>query len=297
MKCCVGVALLVVGGSWCTTFAENAAPPKDDESVIRTIGEAYVRAFNGRDAKILASFWSPEAVYTNRLTGEQVVGRDAIASQFEALFETAKQLKLEVRVESIQLVSPNVAIEHGIARFLSPGAEPDEVDYSAVYVRRNGEWLLDRVTDESKQIVQSHYKQLKDLEWMIGSWVDDDDNARIITECNWTQNRSFITRSFTVSIDDRIGLTGIQFIGWAPVAEQIRSWTFDSDGGFSEGRWSKADNRWYVRKKGTTADGRSATAVNIITYVDDDVFKLRSTQRTLTGQLLPNIDEVRVVRR
>jgi hypothetical protein len=31
--------------------------------------------------------------------------------------------------------------------------------------------------------------------------------------------------------------------------------------------------------------------------VDDDAFKLQSTQRTLAGDLLPNIDEVMVVRR
>jgi len=37
--------------------------------------------------------------------------------------------------------------------------------------------------------------------------------------------------------------------------------------------------------------------VNIITYVDDDAFTLQSTQRTLAGDLLPNIDEVMVVRR
>jgi uncharacterized protein (TIGR02246 family) len=296
MKHIFAIGLFIAGISCAGAFAEDLTST-DGDTAIRTTGEAYVKAFNARDTKALAEFWSPEAVYTNRLTGEQVVGREAIASQFEALFDSANELKLEVRVDSIQFVSPNVAIEHGIARFLSPEAEPDEVDYSAVYVRRDGKWLLDRVTDDPGQIVQSHYEQLKDLEWMIGSWVDDDENARIVTECNWTKNKNFITRSFTVSIDDRIELSGMQFIGWDAAAKQIRSWTLDSDGGFSQGTWSKKDNRWYVRKKGTTANGRKAAAVNIITYVDDDAFKLQSTQRTLAGDLLPNIDEVMVVRR
>jgi uncharacterized protein (TIGR02246 family) len=296
MKHILAIGLFIAGISSAGAFAEDSAST-DGDAAIRTIGKAYVQAFNARDTKALAGFWSPEAVYTNRLTGEQVVGREAIASQFESLFESAKELKLEVRVDSIQFVSPNVAVEHGIARFLSPEAEPDEVDYSAVYVRRDGNWLLDRVTDDPEKIVQSHYKQLKDLEWMIGSWVDDDENARIVTECNWTKNKNFITRSFTVSIDDQIELSGMQFIGWDAATKQIRSWTFDSDGGFSQGTWSKKENRWYVRKMGTTADGRKAVAVNIITYVDDDAFKLQSTQRTLAGELLPNIDEVMVVRR
>jgi uncharacterized protein (TIGR02246 family) len=296
MKHIFAIGLSIAGISCAGAFAENSAST-DVDAAIRTTGKAYVRAFNARDTKALAGFWSPEAVYTDRVTGEQVVGREAIASQFDALFDSAKDLKLEVRVDSIQFVSPNVAIERGMARFLSPEAGPDEVDYSAVYVRRDGEWLLDRVTDDPEQIVQSHYEHLKDLEWMIGSWVDQDENTRIATDCNWTKNKNFITRSFTVSIDDQIDLSGMQFIGWDAAAKQIRSWTFDSDGGFSQGTWSKKENRWYVRKKGTTADGRQAAAVNIITYVDDDAFKLQSTQRTVAGELLPNIDEVLVVRR
>jgi uncharacterized protein (TIGR02246 family) len=296
MKHIFAIGLSIAGISCAGAFAENSAST-DVDAAIRTTGKAYVRAFNACDTKALAGFWSPEAVYTDRVTGEQVVGREAIASQFDALFDSAKDLKLEVRVDSIQFVSPNVAIERGMARFLSPEAGPDEVDYSAVYVRRDGEWLLDRVTDDPEQIVQSHYEHLKDLEWMIGSWVDQDENTRIATDCNWTKNKNFITRSFTVSIDDQIDLSGMQFIGWDAAAKQIRSWTFDSDGGFSQGTWSKKENRWYVRKKGTTADGRQAAAVNIITYVDDDAFKLQSTQRTVAGELLPNIDEVLVVRR
>jgi len=278
-------------------MAQETTEQAKDEAAIRKTGEAYVKAFNGKDANALAAFWSPEAVYTNRLTGEQVVGREAIAQQFAGIFEAAEALELDVNVQSVQFVSPNVAVEHGVAKFISPPSEPEEVDYSAVYVRRDGKWLLDRVTDDPEPVVQSHYEQLKDLEWMIGSWVDKDENARIVTECNWTKNKNFITRSFTVSVVDRIELSGMQIIGWDEAARQIRSWTFDSDGGFSEGTWSQKDNRWYVRKKGTTADGSKAAAVNIITYVDDDAFTLQSTQRTLAGDLLPNIDEVMVVRR
>lgn len=245
----------------------------------------------------MAEFWSPEAVYTNRVTGERVVGREAIASQFQTIFQSDGDLKLQVDVESIKFVSPNVAVENGLATFLSSAAEPESVDYSAVYIRSAGKWLLDRVTDAPKRNVQSHYDHLKDLEWMIGNWVDEDDGGQIVTSCTWTKNKNFITRSFSVTIEDRIELSGVQFIGWDAAAQRIRSWTFDSDGGFSEGAWKKDGSRWYIRKKGITADGSRAAAVNIITYVDDSAFKLQSTQRTLGGALLPNIDEVIVVRR
>ncbi len=267
-----------------------------DEAAIRQTGSQYVDAFNKGDVATLVSFWSPESVYVNRVSGEQVVGREAIAAQFKSLFESAPNLKLAVNVESIQFVSPNVAVEHGIASFLTPDAQPDETEYSAVYVRRDGNWLLDRVTDKATQATSPHYEQLKALEWFIGSWIDEDENVRIATECNWTKNKNFITRSFTVSTADNVQLSGIQIIGWDAGSKQIRSWTFDSDGGFAQGVWSKSKDRWYVHKKGTTASGETTTAVNHVKPVDDNTFAFQSTQRTLSGELLPNIDEVIVIR-
>lgn len=275
---------------------EDVPGSNTDEAAVRKAGAAYVDAFNAGDLTTLASLWSPDGVYVNRIDGEQVVGRAAIAAQFKSLFETTENLKLAVEVDSIQFVSPNVALEHGIASFLEQGADPETVEYSAVYVRRDGNWLLDRVTDQASRTLLSNYEQLKSLEWFIGSWVDQDENVRIVTDCNWTKNKNFITRSFTVSAAGDVELSGMQIIGWDAAVKKIRSWTFDSDGGFAQGVWSNSKGRWYVHKKGTTASGETTTAVNHITTVDDETFAFESTQRTLAGELLPNIDEVLVVR-
>jgi uncharacterized protein (TIGR02246 family) len=273
---------------------QQASQQATHEAVIRELGTKYVAAFNKHDAKALAEYWSPEAVYTNRLTGEQVTGREAIAEQFRNLFAGDGKLKIDVAVDSIDFVSPNVALEKGVATFVAD--QPDEIPYSAVYVKRDGQWLLDRVTDDPQPVVASHYEQLKPLEWMIGSWIDKDDVGAVQAECNWTKNKNFITRSFTVSIKGRIELSGMQIIGWDAGEKRIRSWTFDSDGGFAEAHWSNQGGQWYVIKKGKTADGEAVSAVNVMTYVDDDTFTLKSVQRSVDGQLLPNIDEVLVVR-
>ena len=163
--------------------------------------KAYVEAFNKHDAKALADMWSPDAVYLNRVTGEEVVGRDAIAKQFTAMFKDEPDVKLTAQTESVQFISPNVAEEHGNSTVTVPKGEPEEVPYSAVYVKRDGQWLLDRVTDEAKEASESHYEQLKPLEWMVGHWVDKDADVDVETDCNWTKNRTFLTRSFTVSVD------------------------------------------------------------------------------------------------
>jgi uncharacterized protein (TIGR02246 family) len=142
------------------SFAGQPNKPSADEAAVRKADEAYVQAFNKHDAKALADAWSPEAVYLNRSTGVEVLGRAAIAEQFAVIFKDQPEVKLDLSVQSIQFVSPNVAIEHGIAKTLTPKAATEETEYSAVFVRRDGQWLLDRVTDKAKEIAPSRYEQL-----------------------------------------------------------------------------------------------------------------------------------------
>lgn len=296
MKPTAYVLLLWLGFCVQSSIAQETAVAGNDEGAIRAVGDAYVAAYNNGDAKALADFWTPEAVYVNRISGDRVVGRDAIAKQFTELFAAEGQEKLEVAIDSIRFVSPNVAVEQGVAKFLSSEAEPGEAEYSAIYVRRDGKWLLDRVTDDPIPVNKSNYEQLQQLEWLIGTWVDADDYVKIVTTCSWTKNQNFITRSFTVSAGDNVEISGLQVIGWDAAENKIRSWTFDSDGGFSRGVWTKTGDDWHVQKNGVTAGGDRTTAVNHLRFIDQDSFALQSTQRTIGAELLPNIDEVIVVR-
>ena len=277
-----------------SAIGDEADRQAADEAAIRKAVESYVAAFNRGDAKALAALWSPDAVYTNRLSGEQVVGRAEIEKQFAAILAEAKGAKLESQTESIRFLSPNVAVEEGTAKVIRPDQEPEESEYTAVYLKRDGQWLLDRVSEEDQPLVPSHYEQLKDLEWMIGRWVDQDDDATVVTECNWTRNNNFIARSFTVQTGERIDMAGMQIIGWDPSSKQIRSWVFDSDGGFGQATWKKKGNRWYIQQSGVLPDGRKSSAVNVITCLDDETCALQSINRTVDGELLPNVEEVKL---
>ena len=91
-------------------------------------------------------------------------------------------------------------------------------------------------------------------------------------------------------------MSGMQIIGWDPAEKQIRSWVFDSEGGFSEATWTHKGDQWFIQNNGTLTDGRKATSLNILTYVDDNSFKWESVNREVDGELLPNVEEVTVVR-
>jgi uncharacterized protein (TIGR02246 family) len=268
------------------------------EAAIRKMVAGYTEAYNKHDAEALANYWSPDAVYLDRETGEEISGRDNIAKRFTSLFKDQPDSKTTVESDSIRFISPNVAVEQGVSTETSGKNEPDEVPYTAIYVRRDGQWLLDRVTDQAKEEAPSHYEQLKQLEWMIGSWVDqdDEDNTTIETICNWTKNKNFITRSYTVTVGDEIELSGMQIVGWDPSAKAIHSWTFDSDGGFAEAIWQQKGDRWFIPNHGVLADGRKATMTNVIKKIDDDSFTWKTIERTAGGEILPNVDEVVIVR-
>jgi len=138
---------------------------------------------------------------------------------------------------------------------------------------------------------------LNQLAWLIGQWVDDGEFSNITTKCAWTKNRKFITRSFVVKNDDGATLEGTQVIAWDPIEQQIRSWMFDSEGGFSVGSWAQDGNRWIIKTSHVLATGERASAINVLTPVDDNTLRWKSINREIGGELLPNIPEVTVVRR
>lgn len=155
-----------------------------------------------------------------------------------------------------------------------------------------GEAAAPNAADEA-----SHYENLKDLEWMIGEWVDSDDNSTITTNCSWTKNRNFITRSFSVSIEGHIALEGTQVIGWDPEKKCVRSWLFDSEGGFGEATWLRKGNQWVIKASQVLKGGQRASSINVLKPVDQNTFTWRSIGREVDGELLPNIPEVTIVRK
>jgi uncharacterized protein (TIGR02246 family) len=290
------LAICICSAMTCTLCADQS----EDEAAIRTCDVAYVEAYNNYDAKALAAMWSPEAVYVDPESGEEAIGREEIEKVFAGTFESLKNAKLQIDVDAIKFLSPNVAVESGTARILRPNDKPDESTYSALFVKRDGKWLLDRVTEEEPPAPPpSNYDHLKALEWMVGSWIDNDEDAdaTIQTDCHWAKNKNFMTRSFAVVIGDQVDMAGMQIIGWDPVAKQVRSWVFDSDGGFAEGEWTRMDNRWLIQQTGTLPHGSRSSAVNIMKQIDDDSFTWQSVQRSVNGDLLPDVDEITVVRK
>ena len=254
-------------------------------------------AYNAHDAAKLAALWSESAVYVLPDTGESIVGREAIQKMFGEMFEKSPAAHLTVETESIRFVSPDVALESGRAKMLQADGSIDHSRYSAVYVKQNDQWLLDSVHDVDTTSELTAQNPLAELEWMVGEWIDQADESSVETVCEWTKNRKFLTRTFRVSAPGVDELEGTQVIGWDPLVGAIRSWVFDSDGGFSAGIWKRDGDKWVVESTGFLAEGLPVSSVQVFARFDANSFGWQSFGRRVGAETLPNIDEIKVSRK
>jgi hypothetical protein len=150
------------------------------------------------------------------------------------------------------------------------------------------------VPDEKQPEIQS---PLNTLDWLVGDWVNENESRSIEFNCHFTKNGSFLVRSFQIATENDVRMSGMQVIAWDPAKLAIRSWTFDSNGGFGEDTWTQSGNRYTIRAKYTLPDGGIASAINVFTFVDDNTCIWKSVSREIDGELQPDGDEVVLVRK
>lgn len=287
----VGVTIAV------SMAAEKKEPGgKSDENAIRATVESYVAAYNRGDAQAVAAHWSDSGQWISP-SGERFQGKQAIEKELAALFAANKGVRIEVLNPSIRLITPDAAIEEGTVRVIRPAAPPSDSTYLAIHVKKEGQWKLDSVRETDIPETPLPDSPLQELAWLVGEWVDQSPGATVAATVTWTKNKTFLCYTFKASAPGTEDLEGTQVIGWDPAARAIRSWMFDSDGGFGQGAWSKKGNDWVVNFSQVLPDGRKASATNIYTLRDANTFTWKSIGRQVDGQFQPNIEEVKVVRK
>jgi uncharacterized protein (TIGR02246 family) len=266
----------------------NAA---SDLAAIRVSSEAFVTAFNKRDAKAVAALWTEDGDCIDD-TGKRFQGRAAIEKAYTQLFQERPESKITVVIDSLRLLSPEAAIEDGYATLDPVPAGPPAINkYTAVHVKSAGKWLMSTVR-ETRVETPSGYPKVADLEWLIGAWTAEEHGAKTVSVCRWVANKSFIERTYTVTHPDHTTTSGVQLIGFNPEANRIQSWNFSPDGGHAIGIWTPRNKGWAAEIRGVTGDGGITTAINLLTRLDDNAYVWQSIQRTAGGVPLPDTEEV-----
>jgi uncharacterized protein (TIGR02246 family) len=272
-----------------------AADRSADEAAIRANIDKVVKAYNAADAKGVAALFTPDGMVVDK-EGDESAGRETIEKTFAEMFTDSPKKQIEVFVESIRFIGSDLAMEVGTTKETSGPGEPPELDrYTVLHVKRDGKWQMAMARDEEGPTTTAH-EQLQPLAWLVGEWIDDGGRSVVSSTCRWSEDRNFLLQEFKLELDGSDAMNVSQRIGWDPLAKQVRSWVFDSEGGYGESRWTRDDDEWIIRAAGVRPDGTTASATNFLAPIGKDGYVWRSTDRIVAGERQPN-QEVKVVRK
>lgn len=268
--------------------APTAAAPSADELQIRKAVVAFVELYNAHKVEPLVALFAADARMTLR-DGTELNGRDAIKQSFEEAFATSPKGAVSVVVDSIRFLTPDVAVEEGTTSIFPDGDTlVARSRYTVVHVKKEGKWLMQSVRVVEQESL-SAYGDLQPLEWLIGDWIDEGRSENVEATFRWDDNKSYLIEEFQVVRGGEVVLKGTQRIGWDPQKKQIRSWVFDSAGGFGEGYWTLGDNKWVIKATGVLADGSSASATRTLERPAADRVIWTSTDRVSDGETQPDL--------
>ena len=272
---------------------DGPARAENTDQTIRETVTAFADAFNKGDMAAFSELWAQDAEYINE-AGTATHGRDAIATLFKRYLDAHKGARIALKVTSIRPLSENVALQDGTSALHESGGATDEGRYTAIWVKTDGKWRLrsarDLPSDSAKVAAGS---PLKELKWLVGNW--EAEKGALNLSVRQTLNQAFLSVEYkTKAGDGEMAVT--QLVGFDPLTGQIKSWTFDSLGGYSEGLWRRDGTTWTAEVAGVLPSGQTGTAINVIHYVDDNNFVFQARDRMIGGQPIPN-SEIKATRK
>jgi uncharacterized protein (TIGR02246 family) len=260
----------------------SAAQPEDAEvAAVRKAGAAYVKALESGDRQALAAAWVPEGKFIDA-AGRSTNARELIAKEFAE--KSAAPRSVRAGGVEIRLVTPDVAIEDGTTEHVSAsgGATPRS-RFTAVWVKREGNWLLDSLRESA--LPPATNPRLASLNWLLGKFTGRlDDGTTIVVTAAPSPDGNFLLRDVVVSSPQRGAFTQTQRIGWDAQSNCLRSWTFDSTGGFAHGAWTREGEGWVVVTTGVSSAGKRQEARNTYSQIGAEGFTLESKASAAEGQ-------------
>lgn len=280
-----------------SVMAQAPAAGASDAAIKERLG-GFLKAYNGRNAAGLADFFTDDATLID-IDGQVVRGKQAIGSQFAEGFAQSSKFTLESAIESIRYITPDVAQLEGTSTLSAPNEASIINRFVTLVVKKDNVWKMAEIRDlpaPPEDILPS--ERLKELEWMIGDWVDQKGDLKIHSVVKWGQNKSYLTRTTTVAEGEENSYSSLMVLGWDPQLGQIRSWLFDSEGGRGEATWTHiAEDQWVLRATGCLNNGLPNSATQILKILGADTISTSSIDRIIGGEVAPDIDEITMVRK
>ena len=105
---------------------------------------------------------------------------------------------IAIKTTALRFLGPDTALEEGRTTITPAGGGPPEISrFTVVYIKHDGQWLQSAVRDEHAHDLTPH-DHLKELEWLVGDWINESQDAVVHTTCKWTDDGNFLVREFTM---------------------------------------------------------------------------------------------------
>ncbi|HSG72180.1 MAG TPA: SgcJ/EcaC family oxidoreductase, partial [Planctomycetaceae bacterium] len=269
-----------------------------DEQPFWDSAKKFLDAYAARDANALGDLFTEDAEFFDEF-GELTQGRADIVALFEQVFENSPEAALEeIILNRVRYITPTVAMEQGetIATDV-PGGPRFSSRYVAIHVKgADGVWRMNTLKDYPRESGDKN-ERLDQLEWLIGDWVNEGAGRTVSTTCEWSEDGNYLLRKYQIENSQGVHMNGVQRIGWDPVRRQLRSWSFDSEGGYAEGYWIRNEDRWIVTSSGYTSDGDAVQATAVYVIQSDERLTWGFTSLVVGNDVQEVVEPVIMVRK
>ena len=278
--------------------APDSATTAAVEKAVRETLVAYVEAYNKKDpARIIELFTQDGTLVDSDNVATR--GREAIVQEFTAAFAEPSTYTLDGKTELVRLITPDVAQAEGVSRLVSPKEATIANRFVALLARKGDAWKIAEIRDYPAPAASvTPYERLKELEWMVGEWVDESEDVQVNTTVRWGQGKAYLARDYSVQIKGEPATSGLMIIAWDPQTQQIRSWIFNADGSRGDASWTRAtNNQWVVKARGSTDDGQPTSATQVISLINKDAIRTSTTDRIIGDEIARDLDDIIMVRK
>jgi hypothetical protein len=253
------------------------------EKEMLTATDRLVSAFNESSVEKLLDTFLPEGELIDE-EGNLHAGHEEIKTLATTYFEKFPATKTQATLESVRQVGDLVFTDGSRVVSSADGRSFSALRFAAVWKKTESGYRLVSLRDFSDAQPLTPHEALKSLEWIAGEWVNEGSDARVELAFRWSDDENFILGEITVRRGDTLVARSSQRIGYDAARGIVRSWTFDSDGGFGASEWEPGDNGWVLQSAATGPDGAQASATMSIMPVNEDRFTIRVSNRVSEGR-------------
>jgi uncharacterized protein (TIGR02246 family) len=156
--------------------------------------------------------------------------------------------------------------------------------YVCVWSKSDDKWQVASVREFADDPPPTPHELLQPLAWLVGDWISEGGDSIVRISYRWSDDGNFLLGDYKVTADGQTSMDSVQRVGWDPLRQQVRSWLFDSDGGYGDGEWTAFEDGYLIRSSAVMPDGSIGSANIEARKISDAQFVLRGTNRIVAGE-------------